>query len=381
MRSPFFVALLLVSSPDCLWGQESAPAPPAANVAQEAKDARIVRALLRLPGVDLSENPAAKAALLRHLQGERGTAEYLEIVEKFQLREAKDELLRLALEQSEGTLGVKAAGLLVKFGESELLAKAIDAPDPAAGAKLVTALGLLADAKTNELLTPLVADEQKPLAVRAAAVGAIGRNAPGQKWLLATVEVGKLPADLKFAAANVLLGSADEAIRTAAGKHLSLPAAAGGEPIPPVADLVLRTGDAARGKVLFATTGTCAKCHKVRGEGKDVGPDLSEIGSKLSKEAMFLSILDPSAGVSFNYETHLIRMLDGTILSGILVSQTDDALELKTAEAIVHKLAMSDIDQMKKQPISIMPADLQKQLRPQDLVDIVQYMTTLRKAD
>ncbi len=347
--------------------------------AQRAKDALIVRTLLRLPGVDLSQKPEAKAALLRYLEGEKGTEKYLEIVEKFALRETKDELLRLAVEQSEGTLGVKAAGLLVKFQENELLAKTIADPDPTKGAKLVAALGLLSDKKTNDLLSPLVTDEQKPLAIRSAAVTALGRNAPGQRWLLATVEQGKLPADLKFAAANALLSSADEAVKSAAGKHLSLPATAGGQPLPPIAELVKRMGDAARGKELYATTGTCAKCHKVKGEGKEVGPDLSEIGSKLSKEALYLSILDPRAGVSFNYETWAVRTLDGTVLSGVLVSQTDEAIELKTAEAIVHKLARDDIDQMKKQAISLMPADIQKLLKAQDLVDIVEYLTTLKK--
>jgi len=349
--------------------------------AQRAKDALIVRTLLRLPGVDLSQKPEAKAALLRYLQAVKGTEKYLDIVEKFALRETKDELLRVAAEQADDTLGVKAAGLLVKFGENELLAKAIADPDPAKGAKVVGVVGLLTDAKTNDLLSPLVADEQQPLVIRAAAVAALGRNAPGQKWLLSTVEQEKLPMDLKFAAANVLLSSDDEAIKTAAGKHLSLPATAGGEPLPPIAELVNRSGDAARGKELYATTGTCAKCHKVKGEGKEVGPDLSEIGSKLSKEAMYLSILDPSAGVSFNYETWAVRTLDGTVLSGILVSQTDDAIELKTAEAIVHKLPRDDIGQLKKQTTSIMPADIQKLLKAQDLMDIVEYLTTLKKVN
>jgi putative heme-binding domain-containing protein len=349
------------------------------DAAQRAKDAIVVKALLRLPGVDLSSKPEAKAALLRHLETLKGTDQYLDIVDKFKLREAKNELLRLAVDESETAAGVKAAKLLVDFGERDVLVAAIYNPDAAKAAKLVTALGLLADAKTNELLEPLVANVDVPLAVRSAAVTALGRNAPGQKWLLKTVEDGKLPADLQFAAANALLSSADDDIRAASAKHLLLPAGAGGEPLPPVAELLKRRGDAARGKELFAGVGSCAKCHKVRGEGKDVGPDLSEIGSKLSKEALYVSILDPNAGVSFNYETWLARTLDGTTLSGILVSQTDDAIELKTAESIVHKLKRDDIEALKKLPTSLMPADLQKQLKAQDLVDIVEYLTTLKK--
>jgi putative heme-binding domain-containing protein len=351
----------------------------AGDDAQRAKDALIVRALLRLPGVDLSSKPEAKAALVRHLATLRGSEPYLDIVEKFQLREAREELLRLALEQPESSLGVKAAGLLVKFDEREVLVKAIADPDPAKAVKIVGALGLLADAKTNDLIAPLLSRADLPVAVRAAAVAALGRNAPGQKRLLEVVERGKLPMDLQFAAANALLSSADEGIRTAAAKHLSLPAAAGGEALPPTAELVRKSGDAVRGRELFAGIGTCAKCHKVKGEGKEVGPDLSEIGTKLSKEALYVSILDPNAGVSFNYETWLARTLDGTTLSGILVSQTDDAIELKTGEAVVHKLKRDHIEALKKQSTSLMPADLQKQLRAQDLVDVVEYLTTLKK--
>src|SRR5438094_7200726 len=101
---------------------------------QRAKDAIVVRALMRLPGVDLSAKPEAKAALWRHLETVKGSEQYLELVEKFKLLEAKDELLRLALEQADSTLGVKAAGLLVKFGERELLATAIADPDVAKAA-------------------------------------------------------------------------------------------------------------------------------------------------------------------------------------------------------------------------------------------------------
>lgn len=347
--------------------------------AQRAKDAVIVRTLQRLPGVDLSTKPEAKAALLRHLEEIQGTDGYFELIEKFNLRETSPGLLKLTVEQGDNTLDVKTVRLLMKFGQLDLLAKAIADPDSAKVAKIVTALSLLADAKTNDLLAPLVTSVDQPLVVRSAAVAGLGRNAPGQKRLLEIVEQGQLPADTQFAAANALLSSADEAIRKSAAKHLSLPAAAGGEPLPPVGELVSRGGDATRGKTLFAGVGSCAKCHKVLGEGKELGPDLSEIGSKLSKEAMYVSILDPSAGVSFNYETYVARTLDGTVLSGILVSQTDDSVELKTAESIIHKLKRDDIEALKKLPTSLMPADLQKQLKADDLVDIVEYLTTLKK--
>src|SRR5690349_13496136 len=99
------LALLLCASvPLCAFS--------ATDDAQRAKDAIVVKALLRLPGVDLNSKPEAKAALLRHLETIRGSEQWLEIIEKFKLRESKEELLRLAIENADTSIGVRAAGLL-----------------------------------------------------------------------------------------------------------------------------------------------------------------------------------------------------------------------------------------------------------------------------
>ncbi len=344
--------------------------------ATRAKDARRVKALLRLENPQLSED--AKASVLRYLRTKKGTEEYLSIVAKFQIKEATQELVRLAVEDAEGTLGVEAARLLMKLGQRDSLATALADKDEAKATKLAAALGLLGDHNANGLLLPLVTSE-KSVGLRAAAATALGRNLPGQKELLALVQGDKLPADLNFSAANALLTSSDTAIKTEAAKHLKLPATADAQPLPPVADLVKQSGNAEEGRKVYMTVGTCAKCHKVQGEGKEVGPDLSEIGSKLGKEALYVSILDPSAGISHNYETHLLLLEDGTSLSGILVSDTEQEVSVKTAEAIVRKIPRDEITAMKKQPVSLMPADLQKSLTAKNLVDVVQFLTTLKK--
>lgn len=344
--------------------------------ATRAKDARRVKALLRLENPQLSED--AKASVLRYLQTKKGTDEFLSIVAKFQLKEAKEELTSLAVEDAEGTLGVEAARLLLKLGQGDYLTTALTDKDELKAARLAGALGLVGDPATNELLLPLVTSERSA-SLRIAAVTALGRNLPGQKELLTLVTAGKLPMDLNFAAANVLLTSADEAVKAAAGKHLRLPATADAQPLPPVAELARQSGSADEGRKLFAGIGTCAKCHKVKGEGKEVGPDLSEIGSKLGKDALYVSILDPSAGISHNFETHLLLLEDGTSLAGILVSETEAEVSVKTAEAIVRKIPREEVTAMKKQAVSLMPADLQKALTAKNLIDIVEYLTTLKK--
>ena len=342
------------------------------------RDKLVVSTLLKLSNVNLDENPKARQSVLRVMFADRGTERFVELADKFSLPETADELLRLASDEAETTLGAEAARVAFRIAPADKIASAINGPDPTA-AKLLLSLAHAGGAHSEETILPVVFQEGRSVQVRSAALAVLGKTKPGAEKLLKSVQEGKLPAELHFAAANVLLTFPDEEIRTLAGKYLKLPATADAKPLPTLPELVARNGNPETGFQIFHKTGTCAKCHKVRGEGKEVGPDLSEIGSKLSKEALYVAILDPSAGISHNYETHTLLLEDGTVVSGILVSATDEMVEVKTAEAIVRKVPREEISQMKKQPTSLMPADLQKNLTADNLVDLVEFLTTLKK--
>jgi putative heme-binding domain-containing protein len=369
-RNSFVACLLLLPLP--ILADES-------NAAQAAKDRTVVETLLRLKGMDVNSSPNWKAAAIRHLETVKGTPKYVELVEKLKLRGVEDELFRVAVTDPVSTHGAKAAELLVRAGELARFQKAISGSDEQLAANAVIALGNVATDPVVDVLKPIVVQSDRGAVVRVAAARGLGKNLHGQKYLLELAANGKLPAEVKFTAADVLLASADPSIRSAAAKHLTLPAGANSKPLPPIADLMKMKGDVVRGKQLFETTATCAKCHKVRGEGKEVGPDLSEIGSKLTTEAFFVSILDPNAGISHNYESYNVVTTGGMVLTGILVSRTDQSVTLRSAEAVDKEIPTSDIDELQKSPISLMPADLQKLMSAQDLVDVVEYVTTLKK--
>ncbi len=101
--------------------------------------------------------------------------------------------------------------------------------------------------------------------------------------------------------------------------------------------------------------------------------------SKLALEAMYVAILDPSAAISFNFETYNVLMDDGRDFSGVLVSQTDDSVTIKTAEAIERTIDRDEIDELIKQQISLMPSDLAQKMTTQQLVDVVEYLMALKK--
>ena len=87
----------------------------------------------------------------------------------------------------------------------------------------------------------------------------------------------------------------------------------------------------------------------------------------------------PNAGVSHGYETWMVATVDGIVLNGILVSQDVDRVIIKGADAIVKTIKRSEIDEIKKLPVSLMPTDLQKLITIQELVDVIYYMQTLKK--
>lgn len=353
-------------------------APLNAQDADPAREQLIVETLLRLENFDLEAKPKTKAAVLRYLKANAGTDAFFQLIERFAIKDAADDLLELAVAKPGETAGVQAAGLLLKLAEARV-DETIGGEDTAKAAALVQALGSVGGKPVIDRIAPLINDTSKPLALRSAAAQALGKSKPGIELLLMAAKDKSLPEDLNFTVANVLFASPDPAVQEEAKKHLKLPASANEKPLPPLPELMKMAGNAEHGKKLFASTATCNKCHVVKGEGKEVGPNLSEIGSKLSKDAFLVAILDPSAGISHNYETFVATTDDGKVISGLLVSKTDDEVVLRDANAIQHTLKMESVEELRKLPISLMPADLQKTMSAQDLVDVVEYLMTLKK--
>ena len=132
--------------------------------------------------------------------------------------------------------------------------------------------------------------------------------------------------------------------------------------------------------MVFAKQGTCANCHVVNGQGKEVGPNLSEIGKKLSREAVFESILYPSASILHNYETYIVETKSGNTANGLLISRTPAEISVKDAESIVRTFKTVEVESVTRSPISLMPADLHQAMSTQELADVVEYLLTLREA-
>jgi putative membrane-bound dehydrogenase-like protein len=149
--------------------------------------------------------------------------------------------------------------------------------------------------------------------------------------------------------------------------------------LPPIPKLLSIEGDAARGRdVFFRTDSQCSKCHKVKGEGGDLGPELSVIGAKFGREGLLVSILRPSDAIAPEYHQWIVRTKSGALATGIIAQETKDSLVLKDPEGKLTTIPIAEVEERKKSDVSPMPDNLVGALSRQDLADLLEFLTTLR---
>jgi putative membrane-bound dehydrogenase-like protein len=130
-------------------------------------------------------------------------------------------------------------------------------------------------------------------------------------------------------------------------------------------------GDPHRGVAVFQKV--CAQCHKIYGEGQDVGPDITANG-RGSFEQLLSNVLDPSLVIGAAYQATIVATRDGRVLTGLVVEDSPQRLLLKVQGGKVETLATADIEERKQSQLSMMPEDLEKQVTPQDLSDLFAYL-------
>jgi putative heme-binding domain-containing protein len=337
-------------------------------------------AISRLKNFDVNKNPKHAEALDKLLEQNKGTPSFVEMVGKFSASKRFPDLLAIAQKQPGEQIGIDSIRVLLDRDQVQLIQTALESKDAASAANTAQALAGAQHEKANALLVPIVLDAKQDLELRRQATRAVARTKSGALQLIQLAQEKKLSDDLKFAAGSAISTLPWTDIRMKAFDVFPVAKTKANLPIIPITDLVKQRGNAERGKVVFAKQGTCAKCHTVNGEGKNVGPDLSEIGKKLSREALFESILFPSASILHNYETWVIETKKGTSANGLLVSKTAEEISIKDTEAIVRTFKIAEVESITRSPISLMPADLHQLMSTQELVDMVEYLLTLKEA-
>ncbi|MEM7478240.1 MAG: PVC-type heme-binding CxxCH protein [Planctomycetota bacterium] len=368
--------LFVLLAVNALHAHAAKPAEPNA-----AADHAVVEAMLRLPKQPIAKDSPQAAALSRHLTRLVGTPRYVQVAQQLGAPDQTDNLINMLTTSPFNNLAVDAARLLAKENQWASLESILEDENTEKAAAAAFAIGYLNNERARKILQAATLDNALSLQVRIGATAGLAKTEPGQRFLLQLAQDEKVPDALKFAVTDGLLSSDSKDIRSEAEKHVQRAASRQKEKLPPVKELARRRGNGGNGKQVFSGVGTCNKCHKVAGEGKEVGPDLSEIGSKLSREDMYVAILNPNAAISHNYENFALLDLDGRVVNGLKINQTDDDVTIRDKDGVDHKVSMDDVASLKKQAVSLMPSDLQETMSLQQLSDLVEYLISLRKSE
>jgi len=117
---------------------------------------------------------------------------------------------------------------------------------------------------------------------------------------------------------------------------------------------------------------TCLTCHKLYGEGAEVGPDLTGVG-RSSLDALLANVIDPNQVIGKGYENVLIETKDGRSVSGRLVENTDSRVKLLAAGPKEEIVAKADIASMRTSELSVMPEGLE-QMPNNDFRNLILYI-------
>lgn len=170
-----------------------------------------------------------------------------------------------------------------------------------------------------------------------------------------------------------------EDVRKRATTLLPLPTTKDGGTVPELEALLAMTPIRAHGENVYDQL--CLQCHQIGAKGTDFGPALTEIGSKLGKDALYLSIVDPNLGVSFGYETHQVELASGTETVGYVVSDSADSLTLREAGGITSVYPKADIVHNETLKTSLMPEGLTAGMTAQDFADLLEYLSSLKSKE
>ena len=130
-------------------------------------------------------------------------------------------------------------------------------------------------------------------------------------------------------------------------------------------------GDAGRGRELF--TKNCATCHRLKNEGREIGPDLGQTATR-DTEWLLTAILDPNAAVEARYLGYTAITKSGNEYSGIITAETPNNLVLKSSDGTETPVLRTDLQELIGSGLSLMPEGLEAVLKPQDLADLLAWL-------
>jgi len=134
--------------------------------------------------------------------------------------------------------------------------------------------------------------------------------------------------------------------------------------------------DFKRGKAMFVAT-TCSKCHAMKGEGGNVGPDLTQIGTRFSTKDMMEAIISPNNSISDQYAATQFQLKNGKSMVGKITNQDKNYYYISQnpyAPDYLVKIKKKQVLSQNNSPVSLMLPGLINPLNKEELKDLIAYL-------
>ncbi|HND53252.1 MAG TPA: c-type cytochrome, partial [Pirellulaceae bacterium] len=123
----------------------------------------------------------------------------------------------------------------------------------------------------------------------------------------------------------------------------------------------------------------CAVCHKAKGEGAMIGPQLDGIASR-GVERLVEDIVDPNRNVDAAFRTLIVTTTGGQVITGLKLREEGQTLVLADNQGKEVRVPMSEIEEQRQSSLSLMPANLVDTLPEADFYHVLTYLSQLRSS-
>ncbi len=139
-------------------------------------------------------------------------------------------------------------------------------------------------------------------------------------------------------------------------------------------------GDAARGEEIFLNTAgvQCKNCHRIKGQGTELGPDLTQIGKKYTRAQILESIVEPSKTIDPKFTGYLVETKKGKVHTGLLVKRDEREIVLKDTQNKEIHINADEVELVVPQQKSFMPELLLREMTARDVADLTAYLSRLK---
>jgi putative heme-binding domain-containing protein len=115
----------------------------------------------------------------------------------------------------------------------------------------------------------------------------------------------------------------------------------------------------------------------MKGEGQNIGPDLTQVGTRFSPEDMLRSIINPNEVISDQYNSMVFSLKDGNSVVGRLISEGGDTYKISQnpyAPDVIRSIPKTDVTSTKLSTVSLMPPNTINRLNDEEVKDLLAYL-------